>query len=384
MLLELHLLQNFAPSNLNRDDTGSPKDCEFGGYRRARISSQCQKRAIRIAFAAEQLLPQANLAVRTTRLTDALTEQLVSAGRDGETARRVVEAAVRGVGLRLKDGRTEYLLFLGRDEMEAITAVCEAHWDSLASATADTKASKKEAKAAIPRSVADALVIALDGRRAADLALFGRMLADLPDRNREAACQVAHALSTNAVSVEFDFFTAIDDLKPPSNDARAAMLGTIEFNSSCYYRYANIDLCGLLRNLGNDVELAWATVRAFIQSAVTAVPSGKQNTFAAHNPPSLVMGVLRSGAPWSLANAFVRPVTPRGERDLIAESIAALDDYWGRLTAMYGDGGIVTQPLCLDAAYGDALHHLASQTVPSVATLIDRVDEAIDANGAWG
>ena len=36
MFIEIHTIQNFAPSNLNRDDTGSPKECEFGGHRRAR------------------------------------------------------------------------------------------------------------------------------------------------------------------------------------------------------------------------------------------------------------------------------------------------------------------------------------------------------------
>ena len=47
MLIEVHILQNHAPSNLNRDDTGSPKEAVFGGYKRARISSQCLKRSIR-------------------------------------------------------------------------------------------------------------------------------------------------------------------------------------------------------------------------------------------------------------------------------------------------------------------------------------------------
>ena len=68
MRIEVHVLQNFAPSNLNRDDTGSPKDAEFGGYRRARISSQCIKRAVRNYFKSENLIPPANRAVRTKRL----------------------------------------------------------------------------------------------------------------------------------------------------------------------------------------------------------------------------------------------------------------------------------------------------------------------------
>ena len=49
-IIEIHALQNFAPSNLNRDDTGVRK-MPFGGTRRARVSSQCLKRSIRQHFA---------------------------------------------------------------------------------------------------------------------------------------------------------------------------------------------------------------------------------------------------------------------------------------------------------------------------------------------
>src|SRR5437867_440316 len=153
MFIELHLLQNFAPSNLNRDDTGAPKECEFGGYRRARISSQSLKRAIRTVFKDEKLVPQAHLASRTKRLVEDISKRL---------------------------------------EREA----------------------KRTASAAVPTAVRDTVRRALDGGRAVDLALFGRMLADLPERNVDAAAQVAHAISTNRVSLEFDFYTAVDDLKP--------------------------------------------------------------------------------------------------------------------------------------------------------------------------
>src|SRR5581483_58705 len=104
MFVELHILQNFAPSNLNRDDTGSPKDCEFGGYRRARISSQCLKRAIRERFRDDGLMPAADLATRTKRLVEQeIVPRLASRGRPPEQARAVVEAALGGVGLKVED-----------------------------------------------------------------------------------------------------------------------------------------------------------------------------------------------------------------------------------------------------------------------------------------
>src|SRR5664280_2834246 len=119
MFLEIHMLQNFAPSNLNRDDNNAPKECDFGGYRRARVSSQCLKRAIRTTFKAEKLIPLEHLASRTKRVADELCRQLVAKGKDDAEARAVVGAALVGMSFGLKDdGKTQYLLFLGAREIE--------------------------------------------------------------------------------------------------------------------------------------------------------------------------------------------------------------------------------------------------------------------------
>src|SRR4030042_4492751 len=103
MFVELHIIQNFAPSCLNRDDTNAPKDCEFGGYRRARISSQCIKRSIRKYFKSNSLLPPENLASRTQRLVDNLTQKLVKQGKPEEQARQVVRKVIQGINLGLDD-----------------------------------------------------------------------------------------------------------------------------------------------------------------------------------------------------------------------------------------------------------------------------------------
>jgi CRISPR system Cascade subunit CasC len=348
MILELHILQNFAPSNLNRDDTGSPKDCEFGGHRRARISSQCFKRAVRQAFDKEKLIDEANLASRTKRLVDEITKRLKDSGKAEDEARRVVENILNGVKLTVKDdGKTQYLLFLGADEINAIAGLCSQHWDALSAITAvpageDGGAKKAKAKDvkkagadAVPQEIKKAMLEVLNGGKAADLALFGRMLADLPDKNVHAAAQVAHAISTNKISMEFDFYTAVDDLKPEDNQG-SDMLGTVEFNSACFYRYANVDVEQLKENLDGDTELVGKTIEALIRAAVTAVPTGKQNSMAAQNPPSFVLAVARDAGLWSLANAFVKPVRPNHEGDLIENSIKALDGYWGDLAGMYG------------------------------------------------
>jgi CRISPR system Cascade subunit CasC len=157
----------------------------------------------------------------------------------------------------------------------------------------------------MPEEIKKELNRLLNGGMAVDLALFGRMLADLPNKNIDAACQVAHALSTNKVSMEFDFFTAVDDLSP-EEETGAGMMGTVEFNSACFYRYANIDLKQLTGNLAGDSELAQKAVEAFLRAAVATIPTGKQNSMAAQNPPSLVFAVVRDKGLWSLANAFVK------------------------------------------------------------------------------
>ena len=349
MFVELHIIQNFAPSNLNRDDTGAPKDCQFGGYRRARISSQALKRAIRMTFGEENLLPEESRARRTKRIAGALVERLVARGKDAAEAAAVVEAAIQGIGLSFekpKEGdtekKTQYLLFLGQREINALADVCLAHWDTLvdvapnadAASERDAKKAKKANKAALPKQVQLALLDALDGR-SADVALFGRMLADLPEKNIDAASQVAHAISTHRVATEFDFYTAVDDLKP-DDTAGADMLGTVEFNSACFYRYSNIDVDQLVDNLGGDVDLARATVEAFLWASIHAIPTGKQNSMAAQNPPSFVMAVVRDRGLWSLANAFVNPVAPAHDGDLIERSVDALEAYWSNLVRVYG------------------------------------------------
>ncbi len=378
MLIELHIIQNFAPSNLNRDDTGSPKSCEFGGYRRARISSQAIKRAIRTEFKDRELLPEENRAVRTKRLVEKLATRFKEAGRDFDEAKKVVEAGLNLLGFKLaRDEKTQYLLYISPKEIDAIAAFCEERWDALASGD---KTSKKDAKDPETKKLADELSKSLDGGRAVDLALFGRMLArPLHNKNVDAACQVAHAISTHRVSAEFDYYTAVDDLKPEDTSG-ADMIGTVEFNSACYYRYANIDLEQLKKNLKGDSdhvdsELAEAAVRAFLIASRDAIPTGKQNSFAARNAPSFFLAVVRDRGAWSLANAFVAPVSGQQDRGLVDASIEALAQHWGDLVKLYGEPEGLTLAAC---ALGEPkLGPLESARVDTFGDLVDKVLSAV-------
>lgn len=367
MKLELHFLQNFAPSNLNRDDTGSPKDCEFGGVRRARVSSQCLKRSIREAFRNHDLLKGSGLELgaRTKRVVSEVASRLATRGRDETVAQQLTVFALQGAGLKVKEDKTEYLLFVPTRCIEELADLVHDTWDQLqqaapapsandedAAASSKRKGAKNKSKEksarkdAVPKEISKRVQSILENAdKTPDLALFGRMIADNADWNVDAACQVAHALSTHRVSLEFDFYTAVDDLKARA-ETGSDMMGTVAFQSACFYRYSCLDMGALQKNLlatDPDVSrtMARETLRAFLKASALAIPTGKQNSMAAQNLPSYMVAVARrSGAPVSLANAFVKPARASSERDLVAASVDALEDYLERTTNLWGAEGM--------------------------------------------
>jgi CRISPR system Cascade subunit CasC len=363
MFIEFHIVQNFSPANLNRDDTNNPKDCEFGGVRRARISSQCIKRAIRTSPVFAETT-KVELGTRTKWLIDLLRKRLIAAGKAEDEATAVLTALVPKYASKLDTGseRTAVLLYLSQPEVESIVQALLDNWDSLPEDT--DKLAKTLVKAHKSQTSAP------------DIALFGRMLAEQPELALDAACQVAHAISTHRVTMEMDFFTAVDDLNPEET-AGAGMMGFVGFDSACFYRYARIDWNQLTDNLNGDAELACRTVEGFMRAAVTAVPSGKQNSFAANNPPSLLLAVVREdGMGWSLANAFERPVRPRRDEGMVAPSVRAMDAYWGRLCQVYGTGALDrVAALTLDPDL--SLDQLSAYQVENLEAWVKAVTDAL-------
>ncbi len=380
MKIELHLLQNFAPSNLNRDDSGAPKDCELGGYRRARISSQCQKRGVRESFRLDGLVSEESQGVRTKRLALQVADRLAAKhGHDREKALALAMGAIEGVGFgRTKKGegddawKTEYLLFVPRRLVNALAELLhekralletaeeapapEAAADSGKKPKRDAKKEKRDAKSAYPKEVREAVEDLLErARRTVDIALFGRMLADKPDWNVDASCQVAQAIWTNRVQMDFDFFTAVDDFKPDDN-AGSDMMGSVGFNSSCFYRYTVLDVDARRENLDGGDELLQRSVEAYVRAFTSAIPTGKQNSMAAHNPPSYALAVVRKkGQSVSLTNAFLKPAKPRGEDvDLVDDSVKKLEDYAGRMRDLLAGANTLSWA-DRDLASGDGL-----------------------------
>ena len=368
MFIELHIIQNFAPSNLNRDDTNNPKDTEFGGVRRARISSQCIKRAIRLApvFADTTGV---DIGIRTKWLARLLAQEFVDKGIASDEAESVAldfaKAYAGGMG---DNGRTNVLLYLSPEELRSFSDTLLQNWEAI---LADTS----EKKTVFDPIIREIRRTTKDRTSAPDIALFGRMLADKPDLSLDAACQVAHAISTHRITMDMDFYTAVDDLQE-GGETGAGMMGYTSFNSATFYRYARLDWRQLVANLSGDTELAARTVEGFLRASVVAIPTGKQNTFAAQNPPSFLLAVVRQdGMSWSLANAFERPVSAWRDTGLVEPSIKALDQYWGNLVRMYGNGHSVIAALSL--VDGLSLDHLGSYISSSLDQWVSQVSTAV-------
>ncbi len=331
--LQFHLLTFYPPSNVNRDDTGNPKTATVGGVTRLRISSQALKRAWRTSDIFSSALA-GHMGQRTQRLGEAVLAHLRENGVEEKKAVSIAReiAGVYGKVKGEKDPnptRTEQLVFISPPERDAALAVA----DRLA---AGEKVDLKKEQ--------DTLLHRADS--AADIALFGRMLASAPSFNREAAVQVAHAITTHRVTVEDDYYTAIDDLKHDQEDAGAGFLGEAGFGSGVFYLYLCVNRDLLKKNLGDESEtgVAEAALGALAEAAMTVSPSGKQNSFAALARAGYVLVEKGNMQPRTLAGAFARPVSGT---DLMEQSIAALKEFRTELARVYGAGVDATCELAL-------------------------------------
>lgn len=331
-LIELHILQSFPVSCLNRDDVGSPKTAVFGGVNRARISSQSLKRAIREY--AQHNLPQARFGGgRTKLIVQPLVDALKKHGLTDDKAAmdHAVNIADKLAKLDAKSGKDGDLPQVG-----TLTFLAPSEIDSMARQVAallkDTPTSKDYEKK-LDKFCKDAAL--LDG---ADIALFGRMAASLPSLTLEGAAMFSHALSTHQSDNDLDFYSAVDDHKPEGDDAGAGMIGTLEFSSAVYYRYAAVNL-DLLADSDHLARLSASDRRkvmeAFIRATLLAVPAARKNSMNAHTLPAFVLGIFKSaGQPVQLINAFENPIRPKG--GLLAASMEALQTHHLKLKQTWG------------------------------------------------
>lgn len=330
MFIDVYAIQTVPPSNINRDDTGAPKTALYGGVRRARVSSQAWKRAMREDF--RQYLPEGSLGVRT-KLAAELIAQRIEAKRPDLVgiASELASTVLSVLGIKVKaskragddEGKSEtgYLVFIAEHELDALSNIAIKWVDAGAKWKKPDKAMKDEVKAAF------------HGTSAVDIALFGRMLADVPELNTDASAQVAHAISVDRVTQEYDYFTAVDDCASEDN-VGAGMIGTVDFNSSTLYRYATLNVTALYDQLG-DVDATVQGTSAFVRAFVCSMPTGKQNTFANRTLPSCVLVSAREQQPINVVSAFEQPVLPREDKTIARQAADRLGQRVAEVEAAY-------------------------------------------------
>ncbi|GAA2702604.1 type I-E CRISPR-associated protein Cas7/Cse4/CasC [Streptomyces anthocyanicus] len=370
LFVEVHILQSLPPSNVNRDDSGTPKQAVYGGARRARVSSQAWKRATRTEYAKQ--VPEADRATRTKRIAGLLAQRLArpvtegGAGLETGPADRLAAALLEPLGITKsakKDDQSAYLLFFGKKQLDDLVRLLDGRAAELAALPDDDL--KNEVKKL-------SVVHTLSTGHPAEVALFGRMVADLPALNVDASVQVAHALSTHAVRTEFDYYTAVDDEN--TDDHGAGMIGTVEFNSSTLYRYAVLGVHQLRDNLTDTDETRRAAVR-FVDAFTRSMPTGHQNSFAHRTLPHLVLLTVRADQPVNLVSAYEEPVT--GITGLAAESVVRLADELKTVGETWGDEPL--RALATYTAEGDKITEVFGSSLP-FPVLLDSVDALV---GQW-
>lgn len=322
--IELHILQSFPVSCLNRDDLNSPKTAIFGGVQRARVSSQCWKRAVRET--AKEELPLFFQGKRGRLFIEPMKLALKNKGFDEEKALEVAKEF--GEYLAKLDAEAEKKSGILRVKTAYFTTQNEIL--KMAQAYKEKGEVKKAIKELSPADLKDA----------ADISLFGRMVASDHALTIEGAAMFSHALSTHKVDNEIDYFSAMEDW--PNTDAGAAITSTLEFNSATYYRFTalNLDMLSDKDHLAClSLDERKEVVKAFIKATLQSIPVARRNSMNGNVPPSYVLCVIREkGHPVQLVNAFEEPI--QSKNGIVKKSIEKIEEEYTKLKNTWGLGGV--------------------------------------------
>ena len=313
--IQLHTLTSYAPSNLNRDDLGRPKTAKMGGFERLRVSSQSQKRHWRTSDLFEQAMA-GKLGIRTKRFGQTVFDALIALNVKEKNAIKWAGLIAGQFGKLKKD----------RLDIEQLAHISPVEKDLALSLVAVIAQEDRD-------PTADELKTLKSQQTAVDIALFGRMLASAPEFNVDAACQVAHAISVHQVTIEDDYFTAVDDLNDGKTDSGSAHIGEAGFASALFYNYICINKTLLIENLSGDEALANAAIAALTEAAVKVSPTGKQNSFASRAYASYVMAEKGQQQPRSLSVAFLKPIN---DQDMATAAIDAISKQAANFDKVYG------------------------------------------------
>ncbi len=322
--LQLHVLTSYPPANLNRDDLGRPKTAKMGGSDRLRVSSQSLKRNWRTSDLFQESLA-GHLGIRTKALGVQVFEELVDAEIPETKAKAWAQKIAGNFGKLKSEDKNNPLSSLEIEQLVHVSAQEKKEIDKLVQRLITEKRAPTEEESSLLRKE----------NMAVDIALFGRMLASAPKHNVEAACQVAHAISVHAVTIEDDYFTAVDDLNDGSEDLGAGHIGETGFAAGLFYSYICINKELLIESLDGNVGLASKAIAALTETAIKVSPKGKQNSFGSRAYASYVLAESGDQQPRSLSVAFLKPVSKFAE-DYGVESISALQKQRQNFDTVYG------------------------------------------------
>ena len=353
--LQIHTLTSYPAALLNRDDAGFAKRISFGGAVRTRVSSQCLKRHWRTNEGPHSLENlDVPMSVRS-RLTfdQCIARPLTEEGLDSalvEAATILVRDLVLGKSKKKKKEedtsalQTGQLTVLGWPEVrflkEKVRALCTEVGEEK-DPKAQLKRLKDIAKNCFDREAKKNLA-GLKNAAGLDASLFGRMAtSDLLARG-DAAVHVAHSLTVHKEETESDYFSAVDDLQASVGQLGSGHINATELTSGLYYGYVVVDVSLLVSNLtgvpqkdwrGADRELAASVVERLIHLIATVSPGAKLGATAPYSVASLLLVEAGDSQPRTLANAFLKPVSPN--QNLLKQTYSALQEYLTDVDSMY-------------------------------------------------
>ena len=330
--VQLHVLTSYPPSNLNRDDTGRPKTALMGDALRLRISSQSQKRAWRTSDIFETSLA-GFIGTRTKDMGKEIFQALKATGVAEKSAREWARAIAGQFGKSKSDKKTVKDEDLQIEQLAHFCPEERAAIDALVKVVAERGSAPTDEELKLLRKP----------QQAVDIAMFGRMLADNPAFNMEAAVQVAHAITVHKSAVEDDYFSAVDDLNKGLEDSGAAHIGERSFGAGLFYLYVCINRELLKENLGGDENLSAKSLEALIHAITKVSPTGMQNSHASRAYASYVLAEKGDQQPRSLAQAFLKPVKPHDSEDPLELAVNALTKRQQNFDKVYG--------ACADSRY---------------------------------
>ena len=363
--MNIHILQVLPLSNLNRDDVGSPKTVLYGDATRARLSSQALKRASRIHF------ETVSVADRTFRSGDSHAQE----------ALQTVDAIATKNGKTLTLEQRKAVLSYLQAEVKKLYAKADKTEEKAKEKTKSSKnkpakesseASESESEATPTntkedekgntmvwlaeeeiRVLAEKCYNAIVAEVASDnntpgsfigtttksltIAGFGRMFANAPGVQTDAAVQVAHAFTTHESCIELDYYVAADDLrKKIKGDSGAGFLSIAEYTSGVFYRYFNIDRTQLAVNWADmNAKDAPERLKEWYTSLIMQLPTGKNNATASHGFPVYILA-QESSQPLSYATAFEKPVQSANMSGFTEPSVARLEEYMKKSAKVAG------------------------------------------------